>query len=100
MLLLLDIGNTNTHIGLANARRVVKQTNFPTQAWFNGLAKNHLAKFLKTRSLSRSGEWEGAMLCSVVPRATLKASKTLNQLRRTETIELTPATLRGVGIDY
>ena len=30
MILLFDIGNTHTHIGLADERRVVKQTNIPT----------------------------------------------------------------------
>ncbi len=30
MILLFDIGNTHTHIGLADDRRVLKQTNIPT----------------------------------------------------------------------
>ena len=33
MLLLLDIGNSNTHLGLANSRRVVKQANIATTDW-------------------------------------------------------------------
>ena len=34
MILLLDIGNTHTHIGLADKKSVVKQTNIPTRSWF------------------------------------------------------------------
>ena len=44
MILLFDIGNTNTHTGLANDQRVVKQTNIPTASWFNGTA----AKLVRT----------------------------------------------------
>jgi hypothetical protein len=38
VILLFDIGNTNTHVGLADARRVVRQTDIPTTSWFNGTA--------------------------------------------------------------
>ena len=64
MILLFDIGNTNTHLGLANSRRVVKQADVPTAAWFNGTARKLVAKFAGRARL------EGAALCSVVPRAT------------------------------
>ena len=64
MLLLLDIGNTHTHLGLANARRVVKQTNIPTAAWFGGKAKRLVASFAGRARVEAAG------LCSVVPRAT------------------------------
>ena len=36
MILLFDIGNTHTHLGLADRRRVVKQINIPTASWFKG----------------------------------------------------------------
>jgi type III pantothenate kinase len=36
MILLFDIGNTHTHVGLANAKRIVKQADIPTSAWFGG----------------------------------------------------------------
>ncbi len=36
MLLLFDIGNTNTHVGLANDARVLKQASVPTRGWFDG----------------------------------------------------------------
>ena len=43
MILLFDIGNTHTHIGLANDRRVVKQINIPTLTWLGGAAPGLVA---------------------------------------------------------
>ena len=36
MILLFDIGNTHTHVGLANNRRVLRQMDIPTREWFGG----------------------------------------------------------------
>ena len=94
MLLLLDIGNTNTHLGLANSRRVVKQANLPTAAWFNGTAKTLVARFAGRARL------EGAALCSVVPRATPLARRALACLSHSPCLVLTPKTLRGLGVKY
>ena len=94
MILLFDIGNTNTHLGLANSRRVVKQADVPTAAWFNGTARKLVATFAARARL------EGAVLCSVVPRATPWVEKSVRRLWRLPCLELTPRTLRGVGIDY
>ena len=38
MILLLDIGNTHTHLGLANGKRVLRQSDIATTAWANGAA--------------------------------------------------------------
>ena len=94
MILLFDIGNTNTHLGLANSARVLRQTDIPTAAWFNGKANALLKKFAGTARL------EGAALCSVVPRVTPVVCRTVRQMWKLNTLELTPKTLRGVGIDY
>jgi len=94
MILLFDIGNTNTHLGLASARRVVKQTDVPTAAWFDGAATVHLRKFVGAAKL------EGAALCSVVPRVTVCARKVVRRLWQLDALTLTPKTLRGVGVDY
>jgi type III pantothenate kinase len=94
MILLFDIGNTHTHIGLANGRRVLRQTNVPTREWFGSNAKKSVARFVGEKKI------EGAILCSVVPRATPKVRKTVRQLWNLSVLELTPKTLRGVGIDY
>ena len=64
MILLFDIGNTHTHLGLANDRRVLRQVNIPTAAWFNGTAAKLVQEFVGRATPA------AAALCSVVPRAT------------------------------
>jgi type III pantothenate kinase len=94
MLLLFDIGNTHTHVGLANGRRVLKQINVPTRAWFGGKAAASVKKFAGKNKIT------GAVLCSVVPRATPLVRKTVRALWKLDALELTPKTICGVGIDY
>ena len=94
MILLLDIGNTNTHLGLADDRRVTKHTNMPTSLWFKGMAGKLVKKFAGRANL------EGAALCSVVPRATPHVRKTVRRLWNLDAFELTQKMLCGLGIDY
>jgi len=94
MILLFDIGNTHTHIGLANGRRVLKNTDIPTAKWFGGGAAALVRKFTGAARI------EGAILCSVVPRATPLVRKTVRAVWKIDALELTPKTIRGVGIDY
>ncbi len=94
MILLLDIGNTNTHLGLATVSRVVKQANIPSATWSQGKAIALVAGFVAKARL------EGAALCSVVPRITPLVRKAVLQLANLDCLELTPKTLKGVGIDY
>jgi type III pantothenate kinase len=94
MILLFDIGNTHTHIGLANSRRVLKQVDIPTREWFGGKANARIMKFVGAKKIS------GAALCSVVPRSTPLVRKTVRALWKLDVLELTPKTLHGVGIDY
>ena len=94
MLLLLDIGNTNTHLGLSNSERVIKQANIPTATWLGGGAKAALVKFVGRARM------QGAALCSVVPTATPSAIKTVERLWGLRPLVLSHKTLRGVGIDY
>jgi type III pantothenate kinase len=94
MILLFDIGNTHTHVGLADGRRVMKQINIPTREWFGDGAKSRVAKFVGAKKIS------GAVLCSVVPRATPLVRKALKTLWKLDVLELSPKTIRGVGIDY
>jgi type III pantothenate kinase len=94
MILLFDIGNTHTHVGLADDRRVLKQINVPTREWFGGNAKSRVAKFIGGKKIS------GAVLCSVVPLATPLVRKAVRALWKLDVLELSPKTLRGVGIDY
>ena len=94
MILLFDIGNTNTHIGLANHRRVVKQSDIPTASWFDGAAARLVKQFLGRARPA------GVVLCSVVPRATPVVRKTTRAFWGLNPLELTPKTICGVGIDY
>jgi len=94
MILLFDIGNTHTHVGLADERRVVKQANIPTLAWFGGSAAARVQKIAGKNKIS------GVALCSVVPRATPLVRKAARSVWKLEALELTPKTVRGVGIDY
>ena len=93
-ILLFDIGNTNTHLGLATAQRVIKQSHISTEAWLNGGVKDTLLKFTGRNAI------EGSALCSVVPRTTPLVLKAVWQLWKVDALELTPKTLRGIGIDY
>lgn len=92
--LLYDIGNTHTHLGLANKHRVFRQINIRTAAWFDGTAVGLVAEFVGKTKLS------GAALCSVVPKATPKVAQTTEQLWKFTPLALTPDTIRGVGIHY
>jgi type III pantothenate kinase len=94
MILLFDIGNTHTHVGLADDRRVLKQFNVTTRDWFGGKAAVPVKKFAGQNKI------RGAALCSVVPRATPLVRKTVHALWKLDVLELTPETLRGVGVDY
>jgi type III pantothenate kinase len=94
MLLLIDIGNTHTHIGLANSNRVFRQHQFPTADWFRNLAERKLKNFVGRARL------DGIAMCSVVPRATRLASQAYKRLWKLSSLELNHRTLRGVGIDF
>jgi type III pantothenate kinase len=94
VILLLDIGNTNTHLGLANAKGVFRQADIPTAAWRSGTAHKQIVRF------ARGLRIDGAALCSVVPAATPLASRAIRRIWKLNCLVLTPSTLRGVGIDY
>jgi len=94
MILLIDIGNTHTHLGLANARRVIRQSDMPTQAWFRGEAPRQVRRFVGRARV------HGAALCSVVPQATPLVHDVVQEQWRVRTFELTCQNVSGVGVDY
>src|SRR6185436_2165333 len=94
MILLLDIGNTHTHLGVANRGKVSRVSDIPTRDWFAGTATADLQKFLGRK------QPEGAALCSVVPDATPLAVLAVQQISGVAPRELTSKTVRGIGIKY
>src|SRR5258708_3101381 len=94
MILLLDIGNTHTHLGLSNRRRVLRQANIPTAAWANGSAEPLVARFVGKAPL------EGAALCSVVPSATPLARQLMKKSWNLPPLELTHQNVSGIRIKY
>jgi len=94
IILLFDVGNTNTHIGLANGKRILKHADVPTASWFSGKAKMLLKNFAGKNKIS------GAAICSVVPRVTPLVRKTIKTIWNLQLLELDFRTVRGIGIDY
>lgn len=94
MILLFDIGNTNTHVGLANDQRVVKQLDVSSRDWFSGGAGSQVRQFLGRI------EPEGVALCSVVPKATPCVKAFVKGSYEQDCLELNPESVRGLGINY
>lgn len=94
-LLLLDIGNTHTHLGLADARRVIRQDGIETNLWKSPARAHRLiAKFLKGAKPS------GVAMCSVVPVVTPVVQAYLKRQWKLEAVVLTHKTATNIGINY
>lgn len=94
MILLLDIGNTHTHVGLGDAGRLRVLGDMPTKAWLEGTAPDELKRLIKNRKPT------SACFCSVVPKVNDAVRQTLDSLYGLSPLQLTPDTIRGVGIRY
>jgi len=94
MILLCDVGNTHTHLGLANRNRVTNQVNIPTAKCFSGSLTKSIESFLDGADL------EGAALCSVVPRLTPQVCRAIKTRYSVDCLELTAKTAVGIGIEY
>jgi type III pantothenate kinase len=94
MILLIDIGNTHTHLGLANEQRVHRHRDLRTTDLLAGTAAAQMKQFVGHARVA------GAALCSVVPQATPRMTKLVKQLWSVRCLELSPQTLLGVGIRY
>ena len=94
MILLLDIGNTHTHLGLADERGVRKQANIKSALWRSGDAAGPVLRFIGKARV------EGVALCSVVPAVTGKAVAFARKELGLAALVLSPRTLAGVGINY
>ncbi len=94
MIALFDVGNTHTHIGLANSSRVLRQANVRTADWAGGAAGKAAEDFFRGVPL------RGAAYCSVVPGVTPLVSSFAREKLGTVPLALTDRTVRGIGIDY
>ena len=94
MILLFDIGNTHTHIGLADRGRVRRHMDLPTQEWATPAAERRVIRFVG------SARVEGASVCSVVPRCTKSVLLAVRRSWKVVPRVLTSRTLHGVGIRY
>ncbi|MGD0413436.1 MAG: type III pantothenate kinase [Verrucomicrobiota bacterium] len=94
MIALFDVGNTHTHIGLANSSRVLRRINVCTADWSNGQAESAAANFFRGVSV------RGAAYASVVPAVTPLVSFFAREKLGAAPLALTARTVRGIGIDY
>ena len=94
MLLLFDVGNTHTHVGLAKGRRILRTVDLATAEWRSGAAATGLAEFLGKAPV------DSAAIASVVPKATPFIRRWLRQRKIPAAYELHAGTVAGVGIDY
>lgn len=93
MLLLIDIGNTHTHLGLANRGKVTKHSNVLTSEWVTGRTQQTVANFIGSRQI------DGACFCTVVPGANAPCVEFL-RAHGVPYLQLHCHTVAGVGIDY
>lgn len=92
--LLIDIGNTHTHLGLAVGQAIRRTCDLRTADW------NTSANTRLVRDFIASASTAGACLCSVVPAATPHVQRCLRDLFGFTALQLDPTTIRGVGIRY
>jgi type III pantothenate kinase len=94
VLALFDIGNTHTHVGLANTSRVFRHLDLSTPLWRGFSWGKKAAAFFAKQNIQR------AVFCSVVPAITPKVVQFIRNSLGVPQIELKPGSIRGVGIDY
>ena len=99
MMLLVDIGNTHTHLGLGGARGVRKKSEIKTASWRNASSRTALTTFVGRALI------DSIALCSVVPEATALALPSLRRMFGSEPMVLSWQTVlsageKSVGIDY
>jgi type III pantothenate kinase len=94
MWLLIDIGNTHTHLGLANAKRVMRRGQIHTKDWLTDAGAGALRRWVGRTVV------EGVALASVVPRVTRHVRASVRRHWGLGCLELNAASLRGLRIDY
>jgi type III pantothenate kinase len=93
-LLLLDIGNTHCHVGVASPERLLAHRDLPTSDLASGRAARALRRIVGGAQLA------SIVLCSVVPFATRRVVPMLGEIFGRRPLVLTARTVRGVGLAY
>lgn len=93
-MLLFDIGNTHTHIGIAKGDKIEEQFNLETRIWTEG------AGLKKLRTLVGKSAITGAAIASVVPFATIGVRRFIESCGLPIPFLLTAKTVAPIGIDY
>jgi type III pantothenate kinase len=94
MILLLDIGNTHTHVGIARGGRVLRQVSLPTRGWMEMGNRRQVKRWV-----GRATPLGGA-LCSVVPQMTPLVAAFTARTWGWRPLELHWENVVGIGIDY
>lgn len=89
MILLLDIGNTHTHLGWSDSRGIRQTRDIDTSEVLGGWLARHLRDWIGSRVPAH------AALCSVVPAAIGPAQEALRGVLEHEPVVLRPDTLPG-----
>lgn len=89
--LLVDIGNTNTHVGLSSGKKIICDTEFPTHSDFTG----KLRRFIGSHKLLRR-----AVVASVVPRRNAFLKRCLRECGISDVHFVGPDSPLAIGIDY
>ena len=94
VLLLFDIGNTHTHVALAEGEAIFHARNLRTAEWMDARLPNRILRHVGPRPIT------GVALCSVVPSATTRAVAFAERTWGMTPFQLNSATVRGIGVDY
>ncbi len=92
--LLFDIGNTHTHMGIAEGEAIVQQFHCSTGMWTDGRAHKQIRHRIKNYTIA------SAAISSVVPKVTFEVRRFLRTSGLPRPFQLGPETITTIGIDY
>jgi type III pantothenate kinase len=95
--LVIDVGNTSTKCGVVFRNRIIRQIEIPTSTFKEKKSKSRRIFHLKTFDLRQI---EGAIICSVVPKAIAGLKKELSQWGVQKPIVVSHKMQLGIGIRY
>ncbi len=94
MILCVDVGNTHTHVGIGNGKRILKSCHFDTSEWHSDRVIGRLRETAGRRPVF------GSVIASVVPEATKRIRRVIEGAFSVRCVSLTHRNVVGIGIDY